>query len=456
MLIRFVVKNLFSFGEEKEFNMLSNPRYTRLKHHKYNIKNLNILKMASIYGANGAGKSNLIKALSILQDIVSEETIPEGFSNKKFKFLNPDESTSQVLAVEFFQNEKTMHYALEIKDNIILTEELYLSGLGKKEDQLIFERKTDQNKKTTIKCSEDFENDAESKVLKSVIEKNLSKANKPLLKNLADLNNPFLKETETALNWFEDTLRIIMPEARPRALVYRISEDEEFRKYSEDMLRSFRTGITGLKLEKKTIQEFFGREREDVLDPILKKFEELEDGDALELQSITNEKLTLIKEKKGVFVKHLKLEHTNEAGRTASFDMDEVSDGTVRLLDFIPAFESVVSRNMVFVIDEMERSIHPLLIKELIQKFSEDDQSKGQLIFSTHESNLLDQELLRQDEIWFAEKDTAGCTDLYSLSDFKEHNTIDIRKGYLNGRYGAIPFLGNLTNLNWHKYDTEK
>ena len=97
-----------------------------------------------------------------------------------------------------------------------------------------------------------------------------------------------------------------------------------------------------------------------------------------------------------------------------------------------------------------------MIVKELVSKFSFDNKTKGQLIFSTHESNLLDQEILRTDEIWFAEKNTNGATRLYSLSDFKEHNTIDIRKGYLNGRYGAIPFLGNLKDLNWHKDVTEE
>jgi len=80
------------------------------------------------------------------------------------------------------------------------------------------------------------------------------------------------------------------------------------------------------------------------------------------------------------------------------------------------------------------------------------EETKGQLIFTTHESNLLDQKIFRQDEIWFAEKDKNGSTDLYSLSEFKEHKTIDIRKGYLNGRYGSIPFLANLKDLNWHEY----
>jgi AAA15 family ATPase/GTPase len=118
--------------------------------------------------------------------------------------------------------------------------------------------------------------------------------------------------------------------------------------------------------------------------------------------------------------------------------------------------KDIFSKGKVYVIDEIERSIHPMLIFEIIRKFSADKETTGQLIFTTHESNLLNQNIFRQDEIWFTEKDPNGSTDLYSLSDFKEHSTIDIRKGYLTGRYGSIPFLSNLQDLNWHSYDTDK
>lgn len=121
-------------------------------------------------------------------------------------------------------------------------------------------------------------------------------------------------------------------------------------------------------------------------------------------------------------------------------------------MEYLPAFYNVVNTNQTFFIDEIERSIHPLLIKELINKISHDNETQGQLIFTTHESNLLDQSIFRQDEIWFAQKNKHGATELYTLSDFKEHHTIDIRKGYLNGRYGGIPFLGNLKDLNWEKH----
>ena len=97
----------------------------------------------------------------------------------------------------------------------------------------------------------------------------------------------------------------------------------------------------------------------------------------------------------------------------------------------------------------LERSIHPVLIKELLGKLSSSDNVKGQLIFTTHESGLLDQRIFRTDEIWFAQKDVEQATQLYPLSDFDVREGADIEFGYLNGRYGGIPFLSNLRDLHW-------
>lgn len=101
-----------------------------------------------------------------------------------------------------------------------------------------------------------------------------------------------------------------------------------------------------------------------------------------------------------------------------------------------------------FLVDEIERSIHPILIKNIISKISESKEAKGQLIFTTHESCLLDQDIFRPDEIWFAQKDINQSTQLYPLSDYNIHKTANIEKGYLNGRYGGIPNLSNNINLN--------
>jgi uncharacterized protein len=453
MLIRFVVNNLFSFGQEKEFNMLPSSHSKNLGHHKYHIKEgFELLKMSSIYGANGAGKSNLIKSLFLLKEMILNEAIPKSFNEKQFKLSKPETRSSQILSVEFVQNAQSFYYAIEINDSIIFTEELYESGLGKQPDKLIFERKTDKEKKTLLKFSDEFESDKESQVLKKVIEKSLSKANKPLLKLLSTLDNPFLADIGTALKWFEETLQIVMPEAKPIALAHHIDIDKAFKQYAEEIMLSFNTGIQGLKTERKKLKA--GEEVE--LDELLKNIEKSPQKMIGMKNRKNGDEIIVLKENEEIVLKQLKLEHLGTEGVIAEFDLHEESDGTIRLLDLIPAFKSIVSQNKVFVIDEIERSIHPILIKALVEKFSQDQQTNGQLIFTTHESSLLEQNIFRTDEIWFVEKDKQGCTDIYPLSDFKEQKITDIRKGYLNGRYGSIPFLAHLKDLNWHQYDTEK
>jgi uncharacterized protein len=114
----------------------------------------------------------------------------------------------------------------------------------------------------------------------------------------------------------------------------------------------------------------------------------------------------------------------------------------------MPALHPTAFTGTVHVIDEIDRSLHPILVKEFLEFFLKSSPGEyRQVIVTTHESNLLDQDLLRRDEIWFAEKDSTGATRLYSLLDFKVRNDLEIRKHYLQGRFGAIPFLGNIESL---------
>ena len=450
MLIRFVIENMFSFGERKEFTTIPNKKLKTLQNHKYNIDGFEVLKLSSIYGANGAGKSNLIKSLFQFQKLITKEEIPFKLKDTQHKFGNQKE---QILAIEFIQDNTPLYYAIVFSENNISTEELYVSGLGKKEDTLIFERKT-TDKETTINFLSDFENDEKSQVLKTVLLEEFVKPNEPVLKLLSNRDNKYLKDVKKAYEWFSETLQIITPDSKPRALAHKIDTNIEFKKYAEDLMCSFNIGIKSLGTEKKNIKDFFGEDNENELDKLIKEVEDSHKK-MIGLRSRRGDELIVVKENDTIWVKTLKVEHSS-INKSVFFDLDEESDGTVRLLDFVPAFKNVISSKKVYIVDEIERSIHPLLIKELVKKFSLDKKTQGQLIFTTHESNLLDQEIFRQDEIWFAEKDLNGSTDLYSLSDFKEHKTIDIRKGYLNGRYGSIPFLGNLEDLKWHDYDLNK
>lgn len=452
MLIRFVIENVFSFGEKKEFSMIPYSRLQTLDSHKYKIDNFEILKLASVYGANGAGKSNLINALFLFQKLIIDEKTPYKLINSQFK-LNEQNKDKQVFAIEFIQDNIPFYYGLEFNEEFIFTEELYISGLGRKKDELIYERKTNPDKTTELNFLKDFEDDQKSKILKSILIEEFIKPNVPILKLISKRDNKNLKNVRKAYEWFEKSLQIITPESKPTALPQLIDTDIKFKEFAENIMCTFNVGITSLKSEKKEINTFFGNE--DFSQKIIKQVEE-SPNKLIRMISKGKDEIVIVKEEETIMVKQLKIGHIGNKKDDVFFDLEDESDGTIRLLDFVPAFNDIISKNMVYVIDEIERSIHPLLIKELIRKFSLDDQTKGQLIFTTHESNLLDQDIFRQDEIWFVEKDKSGSTDLYSLSDFKEHKTIDIRKGYLNGRYGSIPFLANLQELNWNKYDSDK
>ncbi len=421
--------------------------------HKYRIGDFEFLKMSSIYGANGAGKSNLIQALYMLQMIVEKEKVPSIFANTHFKFNS--RSQPQTFVIEFIQDNKSFIYGIEILDSVVTTEELYLSGLGKREDILLYERKTDIDTKITTIVSDLFEHDAESKTLKKILEKNLSKPKKIILRLLTTLDSEYLSDVTTALSWFDDTLQVVTPDARPMALVHKIDMDQGFKAYAEETMRSFHLGVERIGCQRKILHDFLEECNQEELREIAKSLNK-SSKNLIGFGSGTGDEVIISKENEEIFVKRLQVEHKGKNDKKAIFNLNEESDGTVRLLDFVPAFHDIIHKKRVFVIDEIERSIHPLLIKELVGKFSDDVHSQGQLIFTTHESNLLDLNLFRQDEIWFAEKNSNAGTDLYSLSDFKKLNSLDIRKGYLSGRYGSIPFLANLRDLNWHNYDTEK
>jgi AAA15 family ATPase/GTPase len=144
----------------------------------------------------------------------------------------------------------------------------------------------------------------------------------------------------------------------------------------------------------------------------------------------------------------LKAAHRSQDGQAIPFGIEQESDGTKRILDLIPALHSFKQKPLCYFIDEIDRSLHPMLAREFIDFFFRSCQNRpAQLIVTTHESSLLDQDLLRRDEIWFAEKDEQGATKLYSLLDFAPRNDLDLRKNYLQGRFGAIPFLGGMERL---------
>jgi hypothetical protein len=140
--------------------------------------------------------------------------------------------------------------------------------------------------------------------------------------------------------------------------------------------------------------------------------------------------------------------HVVGQAKTELFDTSDESDGTNRIIDFIPLIIDLLQGDNVFIIDEMERSLHPNLIYEIIDLFLDKSQNiNSQLILASHESSLLTQKLLRKDEIWFAVKDNEGASHLHSLEEYNIRFDKEIRKDYLLGRFKAIAKIGNRNKL---------
>jgi hypothetical protein len=448
MLVRFLVKNLFSFKELTEFNMLPG-RSNRMSYHVYKSRDIELLKLNAMYGANGAGKSNLIRALALLSEFVRTGNLPIEFLIQTFKFDKDSRKKDVYLGVEFIKDEIPYYYGITINQGIIIEEELMISGIDKKEDLSLFVR-VDKvgSKDLTLDFSKEVMNDKEASVFPVFLKNEVLDRNKPVLYYMASRKNIVFEPFKKALEWFTNDLVPIMPLSRPTGLPLQLELDQGFYDFASQVMQSFNTGIQSIKVENIAIEEFFGEEDKQQAERITAELKA--NPNKIRPFRTEHEEILFVLDGDQVFAKRLYFLHDTDGG-IEKFTAAEESDGTNRLLDYLPAFYTAIKTKSIYLIDEIERSIHPLLIKELIKKFSHDKLTQGQLIFSTHESNLLDQDIFRPDEIWFAEKNK-GQTEMYALSEFKEHHTIDIRKGYLNGRYGGIPFLGNLKDLNWEKY----
>ncbi len=445
MLIRFIVSNFLSFNEEMEFNMLAGSLKTH-KHHVYNAGKVDVLKAAAIYGANGAGKSNLIKAIEFLQEAVKYGGISKSVNDKKFKLNKANEIKPVSFEIEFSIDKKIYAYGVSFNHNVVTEEWLYESGVTI-EDKLIFERKVSKTGKPAIKVADRYRKTQKQKYLIELMEESLLKPWELFLGKSEELK---IDEIIAFRNAVEESIVVVYPGSKFQSLVPALTTSKRFNVFANELLRTFDTGVRELGVETIDFEKFIGDEDEEFKKELI---EIIESGKNVSLNTNTGGVL-ITKEKSKIIIKKVVAHHLGSDGKNISFDLNEESDGTQRLLDFIPAFDRILHDDVTFIIDEIDQSLHPALLKALVHKIMADESTKGQLIFTTHESNLLNLDIFRQDEIWFVEKEKkSGGTQLYSLSEFKPRYDLDIRKGYLKGRFGAIPFLAYLKDLNWQTHN---
>lgn len=447
MLVRFVVSNFMSFKEDTEFNMLTGKGNAYQKHRNHVFKTesgVDVLKTGAIYGANASGKSNLVKAIEYLKELVVydelEFLVP---ISSRFRLDKKYKDLPTKFRVEYVFKGIHFDYGIEISKGKVIEEWLYkIDDVKKSKETLLFKRG-----KGEVDFGSYFKK-KEIAYLEKFIEKELSDSQTVLNASYERVEgNDLLDIIYEAF----DRLSIVTPQSINPKYTISILGGSKSKKFAEDLLAQSQTGIENLVIEEINADSFFSYEDEESKNEIIEALSE-----KAEEESKNIEELSVIFSKGKEFhsfkmidgkyyVSILKTKHYSSE---ELFDLEEESDGTRRLFELSPAFDDLImNKDVVYIIDELERSMHPVLAKELMKLFSQAITSSNQLIFTTHESHLLDLDIFRQDEIWFSEKRNDGSSDFYPLSDFKPREDKDIQRGYLQGRYGGIPFLGELSKI---------
>ncbi len=404
MLIRFTVENYLSFNELIDFNMIASAE----EHHNHHIlqgqaaDDIDLLKTSIIYGANASGKSNLIKAMSFAQNfIVNGLAKNQTIDAKPFKLDSSCYKKPSRFEFEFSYQEKQYAYGFAVDKNQVHEE--WLFEMGHEIEKPIFERV--KNSISFHFEHELFVNLAEEEKQRISYEAKSTRTNLLFLTNCQERN---IQSLQSIYQWFAEILIIVFTNSKHQALTSLAKLNIDF---FNKVIKLFNFGIDKIQIE---------------------EFKDKKSGDLVS-------KLITVRK--------------NKTGNDVRFDISEESEGTQRFMDFIPMIIGL-SKDKVFVIDEIERSLHTLLIRKLFELLLQHelfDSAQSQLIASTHEVNLLDiKNLFRKDEIWFMEKNQNGESVLYSLAN-ADVDHLNITKGYLNGRFGAIPFIKDVKELGWDK-----
>lgn len=424
MLLRVNISNFLSFYNEVSFDMF--PSHQRKGHinHIYTDHQIPLLKMGAIYGANNAGKSNFIKALKFIQQVVLTENYLSEETFGKYCYRLTDNSSSPIkIEVEFLQRQTYYIYSVQIDK--VLHEKLLVSGIGRTEDKLVFQRDGHNIK-------------GEGLTNKSLIVE-LLKRNPYTSLMLLNRKFPVINsvDVDNANTWFRDSLQVININTSIRDLIKLMESSPSLLEFADEMMRLLDIS-DALSIKKTDFEQWLSTSRGKSFSPIPTIPDNV--GEVMASQNRRNE-FHVISEQGKRKVLEFMFRQSGPEGKCADLDIDTQSDGTVRLLTLLPAIYNIMYNEKVVFIDEIENSMHPNMIYCLVKHFA-DSQTKGQLIFSTHLTRFQNQQdFMRVDEMWMAEK-KQGMTILKSFNDYKIHNTINVENGYTLGRYGGVPTLG--------------
>lgn len=427
MLISFSVENWLSFRDRATFSMVASrekqhaKRVPRIEKYK-----MGLLPVAAIYGGNASGKTNLFKALSFARHLVVKGTQPEAIIPVAPFRLDPKFAKEPTrLSFELSIADRCYEFGFSATREKVVEE--WLSEILKTTEKELYHRKEGK-----IKFSPELEKD-----------QFLSFAFQGTRENQLFLTNAVNQKVERfkgIYDWFRDSLVMIAPDSRFEPFERFFQEANPLYDHMNLTLNHLDTGISRLGGEKIAFDSLALPEN---LKTKLK--EEVPEGATVRiLAEPAHERFAIMRQNGELEARKLVSFHSDSTGNEIRFDMKQESDGTQRIIDLIPAFLELTSESTekVFVIDEIDRSLHTLLTRELLAGYLESctPDTRSQLLFTTHDVLLMDQKLFRRDEMWVTERDRLGCTSLLPFSAYKDMRyDKDIRKSYLQGRLGGVP-----------------
>lgn len=421
MLIEFSVSNYRSFKEEVTFSMVAANIHAKDKqlddNNVFAVDNdLKLLKSAAIYGANASGKSNLAKALSFMKWFMvnsSKETqSTDEIGVEPFRLSTETEEEPSCFQLVFLMDGRKYRYGFEANRERIVSEWLfYVPNI--RETQLFY-RELDRFKISKSYKAEGLQHRTRNNAL--------------FLSVSAQFN---VKIAENILEWVTEKLNIISGSNDEAYLNYTINclINNENKNEILQIVKNLDLGIDEIQVN-----------QEDLTADLLPD-EMPEEIKKLILKAAIEGKATSIR------TIHRKFDKDGNYKSIEKLDFhSHESEGTRKVFALAGPLFTVIKKGEVLIVDELDARLHPLISLAIVELFNsnETNPNNAQLIFMTHDTNLLSNKLFRRDQIWFTEKNRYGATDLYSLAEYKVRNDASFESEYIKGRYGAIPYIGNL------------
>jgi AAA15 family ATPase/GTPase len=438
MLLEFRCKNFRSFRDEQKISLVaarSRSEEPDKRLIKSKIKDVSGLRCAAIYGPNGSGKSNLLKAMAQFSVIISASQ-KRWDSTDKIPVWDPfvlDDNSKQEeteLEASVVIDEVEYRYGFRFNEKSISEEWLYEYA---PKERTLFRRKT-----------------IDGRIEVDFVGRNLTGSTLETIRQLTRSNSLFLsaaaqnnyEKLATIQKWFVDRFNIINGQDCTQMLPF-----------TADMCKREEVKVRVKKMV--SFADFGVEDFEVVEEDAPEGFKKMYAAMLRAAKEVSPEAADKMGERDSFLHSEVRMMHRGADGKLYPLAATQQSRGTLAFFSVLGPLLDELKDGSILLIDELESSMHPLLVQQLVRVFNDPDfNPKGaQFIFTTHNTSILDPQILRRDQVWFTEKNQDGATVVYPLTDYKPRKDQNLEAGYLHGRFGAIPFLDN--ELLYSAFQTE-